>query len=324
MVYGFCGSSLRQTAAWAQMAGVANVSDVALLKRFRASADWMCGLVSMFLASRVSPPAHLGKFSRIRLVDGTTVSKPGSSGSDWRIHLGFDLVEQSIISIDLTDSSAGESLTRITPAPGELIIADRGYARTRGVEAVVKQGGHILVRVPWNNVPMRSPHGSPFDLHQWLRGAPEAAPTEVEVRVGSSSTPFRLLALRKSEPAAEASRTRVLARATNHTKTTDPRTLEAAGFTLLLTDVPAADLGAEAAFDLYRYRWQIELCFKTLKSVISLDQLSAKDPQLARMTLAAKLLGALLINEFTDRYESFSPWGYPIRPESTRISLASG
>src|SRR5256885_15782210 len=34
MAYGFCGMSLRRTAAWAAEAGVANISDVSLLDRF--------------------------------------------------------------------------------------------------------------------------------------------------------------------------------------------------------------------------------------------------------------------------------------------------
>ena len=41
LAYGFCGLTLRQTAAWAEVAGVASLSDVALLKRLRASSDWL-------------------------------------------------------------------------------------------------------------------------------------------------------------------------------------------------------------------------------------------------------------------------------------------
>src|SRR5688572_151797 len=53
MVYAFCGYSLRATAAWGEAAGVSHVSDVALLKRFRASADWLCSILALKLAERV-------------------------------------------------------------------------------------------------------------------------------------------------------------------------------------------------------------------------------------------------------------------------------
>jgi len=35
LAYGFCQMSLRQTAAWAEAAGIARISDVALLKRLQ-------------------------------------------------------------------------------------------------------------------------------------------------------------------------------------------------------------------------------------------------------------------------------------------------
>jgi hypothetical protein len=325
MVYGFCGYSLRQTAAWGEMAGVASVSDVALLKRFRKSADWMCQIVASFLSARVSVPKvnKYEAFSRIRLIDGSTMSKPGSSGADWRLHLGFDLRKQSIVSLELTEASAGESLRRVEPLPAELLIADRGYARANGLAWVLQHHAHFLVRLPWNNVPLKSATGETFDIPTWLSELPEATPAEVTVHLRGGSVPLRLLALRKSEPAAEASRLKILSRASNHTKTTDPRTLEAAGYTLLLTDVAVEKLPITAAFDLYRFRWQIELCFKSMKSVITLDQLNAKDSDLGRMVLATKLLGALLIEEFTERYVSFSPWGYP-SPDASSVSMASG
>ena len=54
LVYGFCGFSLRQTAAWAEAADIASLSDVALLKRFRKTPDWLGHLLGVKLAERVT------------------------------------------------------------------------------------------------------------------------------------------------------------------------------------------------------------------------------------------------------------------------------
>jgi IS4 transposase len=75
-----------------------------------------------------------------------------------------------------------------------------------------------------------------------------------------------------------------------------PETLEAAAHVLLLTsldpeDYPPARIGA-----LYRLRWQLELAFKRLKSLLNLDALRAKDPDLARAWIYANLLAAFLID----------------------------
>jgi IS4 transposase len=44
-------------------------------------------------------------------------------------------------------------------------------------------------------------------------------------------------------------------------------------------------------------RWQIELAFKRLKSLLNIDRLPAKNPHLARAWLNAHLLLALLIDD---------------------------
>src|SRR5258708_3174368 len=70
-------------------------------------------------------------------------------------------------------------------------------------------------------------------------------------------------------------------------------------------------------------RWQMELTFKRLKSILNLDELPAKNAALAQVILFAKLLGALLVDDYTERYVSFFPWGYPIAiDDAPAFSLA--
>jgi IS4 transposase len=64
--------------------------------------------------------------------------------------------------------------------------------------------------------------------------------------------------------------------------------------------------------ELYRLRWQIEMKFKTLKSVLHLGNVPARTDETLRVYICAKLLIALLIDSLLDEADSFSPWGYPI------------
>ncbi len=73
------------------------------------------------------------------------------------------------------------------------------------------------------------------------------------------------------------------------------------------------------ALEAYRFRWQIELAFKRLKSRLFLDNLRARDPDLAQTYLLSKLLGALLAEDLIDRAGSFPPGatcslGRPVSP----------
>src|SRR5688572_25078356 len=71
MAYGFCGLSLRQTAAYAQTLGFASISDVALLKRLRQCDAWLGELLARKLAERAGVMPD-GEF-RLRIVDATNV-----------------------------------------------------------------------------------------------------------------------------------------------------------------------------------------------------------------------------------------------------------
>lgn len=326
LVYGFCGFSLRQTAAWAEASQVASLSDVALLKRFRKAADWLGHLLGSKLAERVMPvPANQ---TRVRLIDATTVSAPGSQGTDWRLHLDFDLGALAISEVQLSQVSGGESLLRYEFEPGELVIADRGYAHRSGLAHVVEGQAHFIVRLNWSAVPLQQPGGAAFDLLEAVRSLPEAqaGSFDVEIQLKSEeqipAVPVRLIVLRKSEEAAQRAREKVLKEATKKGRKVRPQTLELASYVLLLTSTSAEDFSPEDVLEIYRFRWQVELVFKKLKGVLQLGELPAKDPQLARTFLFSKLLASLLLEELTMDYLSFSPWGFRLRLSTSALPVA--
>ena len=325
LVYGFCGSSLRQTAAWAEAADVATLSDVALLKRFRNAAPWLGHLLGLKLMERIAPGAMASP--SLRLIDATTVTAPGSKGTDWRIHLDFDLASSTISEIQLTPGQGGETFLRHEFEPGELVIADRGYSLRPGLVHVVEAGADFIVRLNWFSVPLQKRGGGAWNLLEEARRLPEAEPGVFELEItpdpkeASHPVAVRLVALRKSEAAAEEARHKVLKDAKKRGRKLQPHTLELAGYVLVLTSTPAEAFSPGEILELYRYRWQIEMIFKRLKSLIALDTLPAKDPQLARTFLYSKLLAALLVEDLTSRYLAFSPWGYRLH-RATPVHLA--
>jgi hypothetical protein len=99
--------------------------------------------------------------------------------------------------------------------------------------------------------------------------------------------------------------------------------LEAAGYVIVVTTLVEPD--AAAIMEFYRRRWQIELAFKRLKSLLQLGHLKKFDKVGARAWLQGKLLVACLIEKLILTAERFSPWGYIAqdRPSpTTPIALA--
>ena len=58
---------------------------------------------------------------------------------------------------------------------------------------------------------------------------------------------------------------------------------------------------------LYRLRWQIELAFKRLKSLMGLEEIDAREPRLARAAVCAKLILAILAESLLGRVLALSP-----------------
>jgi Transposase DDE domain len=314
--WAYVGLSLETTATWAATAKVAQLSDVALLKRLRNASHWF----GQLLAQQLTHQADLRRDGlptalSMCLVDATTVSRPGSTGTDYRVHLKFDLGSLTISDVTVTDAHGGESLKRYPFAAGEIVTGDRGYAHRAGIAAVAATGAFVLVRLNWQNLPLQRCDGSAFDLLGALRSLEPGEVGEWEVqtaptRDGTPAVPGRLIAVRKSPEVAEAARRKLRAAARKKGKTPDARTLETAGYLFVFTSAPAALLGAGAVLELYRFRWQIELAFKRLKGVLELDEMAAKEPRLCRTFLCIKLLGALLVEQMSHRWVDFSPWGY--------------
>src|SRR2546422_3578444 len=109
------GYSLRETVVRAKLAGLATVSDVALLKRLRSAEGWFQTLCVTLLQEQGVVVPQADKQLAIRLVDSTTSKEPGKTGSLWRVHYSFRVPEFCCDSFTLTPTTGvgtGDSLTQ--------------------------------------------------------------------------------------------------------------------------------------------------------------------------------------------------------------------
>jgi hypothetical protein len=299
LAYSHLDLSLRMLGVWCVLLGISAISKTALLHRLQKCEVWLGKLIVLFLLrTKVAFPSS--QKIRIKLVDASVICRPGSTGTDWRVHLGFDLGSMGMDWVEVTDGHGGESFSRFSPKPGEVYIGDRGYAFKSSVGHILAAGAWLVVRVGWLKLPFEVEQGHPWDPITWLRQAqltPAGQPQEVEVWVSTPQGRFalRFLAQALSLEAAEEARRRLRKQAKKNKKGLDERSLFAAGFVLLATNLPIREWSIIQVFQLYRFRWQIELVFKRLKSLLNLDGLRAKNPQLAKVYLLGKIIAALLI-----------------------------
>lgn len=312
------GCSLRETAARARAGGLVEVSNVALFKRLRRCGpwfQWMTQQLSRTMALPLSEQALLpGR--RVRLIDGSTVSEPGASGATWRLHYALNLHTLSCDEVHVTDASEGESLTRYDIQPGDVVMADRGFANRRGLLHVLQHHADAVLRTGLHQIKLHDSQQQSLNLLEKLRelsfgqaGDWQAwLPASKLEGANGQALAVRVCAYKKTAAQTLAAVQAIEQEARRRKRKVKPETIEAAGYVIVLTTLMQPD--ASAIMELYRQRWQVELAFKRLKSLLQLGHLKKFDEQGAKAWLQGKLLVACLIETLILTAEHFSPWGY--------------
>lgn len=311
LAYGPGHKSLRSSAAWAEAAHIASLSDVAVLKRLRNCSDWLETLVSKALCDLKMPDFPLRP---IRLVDGSLVSKKDKSKGSWRIHSVYDLQEKRFSFLKVTDDKMGERFDMAPVIPGEIRIGDRAFMQAERIGKILGAGGDILVRSGWNRRWLDD-QGEKIDLIELLKATRKAGKQILDrpMLVGRSRSkkvsplPLRLVALRKPKEARLKSEKAARRIAQKNGNKISPNTLEAAGWFILVTSLDENEFPPETLFKLYRLRWQIELAFKRLKSLLGTKQPPAKDEKLAKVFILSHLLLAVIMMPTVEKLRDSFP-----------------
>ena len=104
------GLSLRQTAAWASMLGIAALSNPGVKYRLNQATEFLAALVEHLLAAKV-PGGDLRWPGRtLRLADGTCISKPGSSGTPSIRR--YDILESSSVGLTVMERGTEDDTWR--------------------------------------------------------------------------------------------------------------------------------------------------------------------------------------------------------------------
>lgn len=295
LLYGPGKMSLRSVAGYATEAGIADLCDVSLLDRLRNAGDFLADVLDKLLADRRGDQPTDGRL-QLTLVDGSTVSIPGSNGSDWRLHARYEPVRGCFTDLSITEATTAEALCCVAVRPGDVLVQDRGYARVRNFAHARAHQADFITRIGWRSVKLFNASNEPFDLIAALSETGQPI-VEHAVLIGAGRAPVaaRLIIARMPSEAAEQQHRKLRRKASRKGHKTDPRTLKAAGYMMLLTSLSSERASPAEIVRLYRLRWQVELAFKRLKSLGGFADLQATDPRLARSWLLAHLIAAVLI-----------------------------
>jgi hypothetical protein len=297
------------------------MSRESLHERFDASAVlFMQRCVEFVLKQRVNAitvinSQLLNHFKNIKIFDSTSWDidpalcdiLPGSGGSassaNCKVQLCYEYLRGALSFFEIVpgkkpDNGYANQLPQHVDS-GDLLIADLGYFRLESLLHIIKSGAFFVFRFMVGTTLYSAITMNEIDLRQILRKV-TGSTYQMAVLMGTKEktrVTCRLICLRVDEKIAEERRQKLRQNATKKGRTVSELHLFMAGWILMVTNTPAEWLPAEMVRPLYGLRWQIEILFKQLKSVLAIHtSCTGKEPRL-RCEILGKLIVAIITHQ---------------------------
>jgi hypothetical protein len=286
-----------------------SITDQAVAERLRACGPWVQAMLRRMLP--LSLVGTLPAGFRFVVIDASSIQAPGATGTAHRLHSAMDLLSLPFLEVVVSDVHTGETLKHFTLAPGDVAVADRGYAHCQGMSAAVTQGAELIVRLNPFSVVLGDATGAPLELCAALKRQKTETLRTLAVVLRSTGGQHEVRgwghAYRLN--AEQANRARHKCRQGHKKGTPKAESLLLAGWVLVFTTLAPVVLSPQTSMALYRCRWQVEIAIKRWKSVLDVDALRAKaNSPLAEVWLHGKLLYALML-ERRMRRQLGDSWG---------------
>ena len=287
--------SFRNGAITSACAGIGDLSIPAWQKRAHQAIPWLAWVARTMLT--IPPSAiHPQGYGRVLALDATCLGNTRIHHAFLRLHTAYDLRTGQIDQLHITDERTGEGVAHFTLQEHDIIIADNGYGYRRTVAYVDAQRAFLVIRVRPTHFPLEYEDGSRMDILAELRkDGPSirvfAGWTTVKANrsVKSPKTRYavRMIARKLTDKEAAKARKRICTNSKQDHNQVQPETLEIAGWVVVVTTLPEVDWDAAEVLRLYRARWQIELLFKQMKTILQMRTIPGR-------TLATKRAACLV------------------------------
>jgi hypothetical protein len=301
LLYAVCCFSLRDAAAWAARSLRIELTADALAYRFARAVPLLKKLVGLLL-QQLTDQGAAGM--RLRILDATTFTEPGSAEVNWRLHLTFSPSPCRTVGAELTDGKGGEHLWRSVCSAGDLVIGDRGVGHASDVRTAKEREAHCLLRVDVRHLVLTDPQGRRLSPTRLLQDARQGRLDHAALLHERGHEPVSVRVVMMPMPKEKAARARQRLRKTRKRKTgRAPRalTLRLAGYLCCVTTLSVEQAPVTVLASWYGVRWQVELVFKRCKSLLHLDHLTKGREALVAVQIWARLLVALVVERLVAR-----------------------
>jgi len=294
-----------------------SLSKVALHNRFNdQSFDFLKAVLAEQMASKLDivDPTRWQPFTRAMIADSCKFALPEQYMSDYpgfgtarskslmNIQYAFDLKNGDWQTLELTKVSQNdlayskETLNLIRK--GDLHIRDLGYVSQAYLGKIIQEKAFFLNRLHPLWKPTISSTGKPINwaaLHHKMQDN-KVGHWETMITIGTGKDAFncRLITVVVPEKvwSERIRKAQIRAKSVGYEITDEYK--QRCRFSLFITNTTEKTLNAEDVKELYRLRWQIELVFKTWKSLLDMQKVKAVKKARMECQLIAKFIWILV------------------------------
>lgn len=203
-------------------------------------------------------------------LDATHFSMEGKDGSIFRVHTSMFLELKTVDQLILTDQHVAESVKNFLLRDGCCYLADRAYGNAPQMAHMMERGVDFIFRISPSRVKLFADAAcrERIDCRTLLSG--EAFSICCFFQYRHKVYPIQLVGSILPVEKRDAAQKRAKRKSGKRQHKIKPETLIWANWMLLATSLP--DPGPHI-YEAYRLRWQIELFFKTAKSLLNFHKL---------------------------------------------------
>lgn len=253
---------------------------------------------------------HLEQFNGVYIQDSSWITLPDALHDTWegarikdypnksavKLHLRFDVSTGTFEHFQLTngitaDSTVEKQISRLPE--GSLRLADLGYFSLQAFQKLSDESVFWISRLKVD-CSLFDNKDKPLCLPKWLKSQ-TGNTLETQITIGKKMrVKARLVAQRLSEQETQKRRRDIKQRAKRKWTQPSQARLQLAGWNIYITNIGSDRLSTEQVCAIARIRWQIELMYKSFKSIGKVDTSRSEKPDRVLCEMYAKLIIAII------------------------------
>lgn len=283
----------------------------ALSKRLKktSTVNFFKRIFKMFLefqlqhASKNQYGELLKVFAAVKLEDSTGFELNECLENDYKGHGGagsksgmklntcYDITKNTISHIDIASGTTSDQKfsknIENTTKKGELLIRDLGYFDLTAIVKMIAKGVYFISRLQKGVNLYFKKNCKAIDIYDFLKKQTQNGNNvDSQVYLGEQKIPTRLIAVKVPD---EVKKKRIEKFKKIRKKEPTSEYITWCEYSIFVTNIPREKFSCNIIIHIYKIRWQIELLFKSLKSILSIHIIRSKNKNSATCMIYAKL-----------------------------------